>query len=119
MVTVGFLSFESAYRENIRRLLWAFAQDGVQYAEIRVALNSNFNITSDDGEKLLGVPEVLQLFVDVMKEELPKIRDQGFDFYGIKVIYACRRNDTNEAMRWCMDTCIAMKQRYPDLICGK
>jgi adenosine deaminase CECR1 len=84
-----------------------------------VALNYKFTITSDSGERELDMHEILQIFVDVMDQELPRMRDQGFDFFGIKIIYACMRNSTKEAMAWCMEKCIEMKQRFPNLICGK
>jgi adenosine deaminase CECR1 len=119
MVTRSLLGYETAYREQIRRMLWAFAEDGVQYVEMRVALGYKFTISNDSGEKDLDIREILQIFVDVMDKELPRMHDQGFDFFGMKVIYACMRNSTKESMIWCMDKCIEMKQQFPDLICGE
>jgi adenosine deaminase CECR1 len=108
------LGYETAYREQFRRVLWKFAQ-----AEIRVALNYGFAIKSDDGTRQLKQKEALEIFQSVLKEEVPKIHAAGHIFYGVKVIYACMRSSSREAMLWCMDNCIEMKQQFPDLICGE
>jgi adenosine deaminase CECR1 len=114
----GYLSYETAYKRQFQRILWKFAEDGIQYAEIRVALNYGFFITSDDGEKTLRHREALQLLKETQDEELPKIQQQ-YDFVGVRIIYAVMRNATREAMAWSIDNCIAMKQEFPSLICGK
>lgn len=113
------LGYETAYREHFRRVLWKFAQDGIMYAEIRVALNYGFAIKSDDGTQQLKQKEVLEIFQQVLREEVPKIHAAGHLFYGAKIIYACMRSSSREGMLWCMDNCIEMKQLFPDLICGK
>ncbi len=115
----GLLCYERAYRDQFRRIIWQFAQDGIIYAEIRVALNYCFAIMTDDAKRRYTRREILQLFADVLAEELPKMKNEGFTFYGIKIIYACMRSSSREAMKWCMDNCIEMKQIFPDLICGK
>ncbi|KAL7813050.1 hypothetical protein V8C26DRAFT_171064 [Trichoderma gracile] len=112
------LCYETAYREHFRRVLWRFAQDGIMYAEIRVALNYGFAIKSDDGTQELRQKEVLQILQQVLQEETPKIHAAGHLFYGVKVIYACMRSSSREAMLLCMDNCIEMKQLFPDLICA-
>lgn len=81
-------------------------------------MNYQFVIKSDDGSRDYGHHEIMQLVSDVLKEEIPKIQAAGLVFYGIKVIYACMRKATKEAMEWCMNTCIELKQAFPDLICG-
>jgi adenosine deaminase CECR1 len=89
------------------------------YAEIRVALNYGFAIKSDDGTKELNHKEALEIFQRVLQEEIPKIHAAGLLFYGAKIIYACMRSSSREAMLWSMDNCIEMKQLFPDLICGE
>ncbi|TFB00610.1 Adenosine deaminase CECR1-A, partial [Trichoderma ghanense] len=112
------LGYETAYREHFRRVLWKFAQDGIMYAEIRVALNYGFAIKSDDGTRELKQKEALQILQQVFREETPKIHAAEHVFYAVKVIYACMRSSSREAMLWCMDNCIEMKQLFPDLICA-
>ncbi|KAM0263891.1 hypothetical protein ACHAQJ_000926 [Trichoderma viride] len=104
--------------EHFRRVLWKFAEDGIMYAEIRVALNYGFAIKSDDGTQELKHKEVLEIFQRVLREEIPKIHAAGYLFYGAKVIYACMRSSSRDAMLWSMDNCIEMKQLFPDLICA-
>jgi adenosine deaminase CECR1 len=118
-VVMSMLGYETAYREHFRRILWKFAEEGISYAEIRFALDYGLFIKSDDGTQSLGVPEIVKLLSDVLKEEVPKIRAKGHSFWSIKVIYACMRNSPKDAMKWQMDTAIAMKQQYPDIICGE
>lgn len=113
------LAYETAYREQFRRVMWKFAQDGIMYAEIRLAFNYGFAIKSDDGTRQLKQKEVLEIFQQVLREETPKIHAAGHSFYGVKVIYAVLRSVSREGMLWCMDNCIEMKQLFPDIICGK
>ncbi|KAJ0117902.1 hypothetical protein J7T55_014352 [Diaporthe amygdali] len=118
MIQRSMLCYETAYKGQFRRILWRFAEDGISYAEIRLAMNQAFTIQNDDGTRNFGHGEMIQMLADVLKEEVPKIQAAGHTFYGVKLIYACLRSATKEAMRWCMDTCIEMKQQFPDLICA-
>lgn len=119
MVMRSMLCYETAYSQHFRRILWKFAEDGISYAEIRLAMNYLFAVRSDDANRDYGHGEVIQMLADALQEEVPKIQASGLTFYGVKIIYSCSRSATKEAMRWCMDTCIEMKQQFPDLICGK
>ncbi|KAK1237154.1 hypothetical protein MKX07_006033 [Trichoderma sp. CBMAI-0711] len=112
------LGYETAYREHFRRALWKFAQDGIMYAEIRVALDYGFFIRSGDGIRDIKQREALQILQEVLRKETPKIRAAGHLFYGAKFIYACMRSSSRDATLWCMINCIEMKQLFPDLICG-
>lgn len=108
-----------AYREHFRQIIWKFARENILYSEIRVALNFGFSISSDDGIRQYNHREIIQILATVLEEELPKIRNAGLTFYGIKIIYACMRNSSREAMEWCINNCIDLKQAFPDLICGE
>lgn len=119
MVQRSLLCYETAYKGQFRRILWRFAEDGISYAEIRLAMNYLFTIQSDDGTREYGHAEIIQMLADVLKEETPKIQASGITFYGVKIIYAVLRSAPKEAMKWCMDTCIELKQRFPDFICGR
>jgi adenosine deaminase CECR1 len=112
------LGYETAYREHFRRILWRFAEDGISHGEIRYGLDYGYFIKSDDGTRKIGVPEIVKMLSVVLKEEVPKIRATGLPFWGAKVIYACMRNSSKEAMAWNMNTAIEMKQAYPEVICG-
>jgi adenosine deaminase CECR1 len=113
------LCFETAFVNHFRNMLWAFARDGVLYAEIRFGLDRVFTIKSDDGTQTYGVLEIIGLLWKAHGEEVAKIRAAGLTFYGAKIIYACMRSGSREGMTWCMDTCIQAKQQFPNFICGK
>lgn len=119
MVLRSLLCYETAYKGHFRRILWRFAEDGISYAEIRLAMNYMFTIQSDDGTREYGHGEIMQMLADVLKEETPKIQASGLTFYGVKIIYAVLRSAPKDAMKWSMDTCIELKQQFPDLICGR
>jgi adenosine deaminase CECR1 len=119
LVLRSLLCYETAYKNHFRRILWRFAEDGISYAEIRLAMNYLSTIQSDDGRRQHGHAEMIQMLADVLKEETPKIQASGLTFYGVKFIYAVLRAAPKEAMRWSIDTCIEVKQKFPDLICGE
>jgi adenosine deaminase CECR1 len=99
-------------------MLWGFAEDGLQYAEIRVGFNTGFSITSDDGARKLNQRDIICLFREVLKKELPRLHREGHEFEGVKIIWACLRNSHRETINRSMDECIELKQEFPDLICG-
>jgi adenosine deaminase CECR1 len=113
------LSYETAFREQFRRALWKFAEDGLSYAEIRFGFDNVLVIKSDDGSRTIEIPELIGILSGVVAEEVPKIRATGLSFWGVKGIYACMRSSSNEAMKWAMNMAIEMKQQYPDFICGE
>ncbi|KAF5020253.1 hypothetical protein F66182_7731 [Fusarium sp. NRRL 66182] len=118
LIMRSMLCYETAYREHFRRILWRFAQDGISYAEIRLAMTHGFTIRSDDGTREHGHAAMIQFLADVLKEEVPKIQASGLTFYGVKLIYACLRSIDKETMKRCIESCIEAKQQFPDLICG-
>ncbi|SCO80564.1 uncharacterized protein FRV6_04777 [Fusarium oxysporum] len=81
-------------------------------------MNYGFAIKSGDGNNENDHAGTVQLLADVLGDGLPKIQASGLTFYGVKLIYACLRFITKEHMKWCMHTCIELKQKFPDLICG-
>lgn len=112
------LCYETAYKEHFQRIPWRFAEDGISYAEIRLAMNYGFAIKSDDGNSKNGHACMVQLLADVLGDELLKIQASGLAFYGVKFIYACLRSIPKEHMQWCMNTCMELKPKVSDLICG-
>ncbi|EXL71601.1 hypothetical protein FOPG_12654 [Fusarium oxysporum f. sp. conglutinans race 2 54008] len=93
------LCCETAYKEHFRRILWRFAEDGISYAEIRLAMNYGFAIESGDGNNENDHAGTVQLLADVLGDGLPKILASGLTFYGVKLIYACLRSITKEHMK--------------------
>lgn len=118
MVLRGLLGYEDAYRNHFRRVIWDLAHDGIMYAEIRLALHYGNFVRHSDGNGLFTHMEMVQLLADVLTEELPKMKAVGLTFIGVRFIYATLRSCTKEEMAWCVDDCIALKRKFPGLICG-
>ncbi|KAJ0144958.1 hypothetical protein HZ326_12321 [Fusarium oxysporum f. sp. albedinis] len=93
------LCYETAYKEHFRRILWRFAEDGISYAEIRLAMNYGFPIKGDDGSNENDHAGMVQLLADILSDEHPKIQASGLAFYGVKFIYACLRSIPKERMK--------------------
>lgn len=93
------LCCETAYKEHFRRILWRFAEDGISYAEIRLAMNYGFAIESGDGNNENDHAGTVQLLADVLGDGLPRILASGLTFYGVKLVYACLRSITKEHMK--------------------
>lgn len=73
---------------------------------------------SDDGEREIDYHGMMRMIQEVQEQELPKIKEEGYTFYGIKCIYATLRKEETDEMVWGMDMAIQLKQAFPDLICG-
>lgn len=114
----GLLRYETAWREHFKHVLWDFARDGINYAEIRFGLNYKNFMWSDDGERQIDYHEMMRIISELQKEELPKIRKEGYTFYGVKCIYSTMRIEEREQMVWDMNMAIELKRAFPDLICG-
>ncbi|EXL45989.1 hypothetical protein FOCG_11981 [Fusarium oxysporum f. sp. radicis-lycopersici 26381] len=112
------LCYDTAYIEHFRPILWRFTEDGISYAEIRLAMNYGFAIKSDDGNNENDHAGMVQLLADILSDEHHKIQASGLAFYGVKFICACLRSIPKERMKWCMNTCIELKQKFPYIICG-
>ncbi|RKL08484.1 hypothetical protein BFJ71_g1771 [Fusarium oxysporum] len=71
------LCCETAYKEHFRRILWRFAEDGISYAEIRLAMNYGFAIESGDGNNENDHAGTVQLLADVLGFDLQGQEDAG------------------------------------------
>lgn len=118
MVLRGLFNHETAYKNHFRRVIWHFASDGIMYSEIRISLHYGNFCRRKHGAGFYNHKEMVQLLADVLQEELPKMKAQGLAFTGVRFIYVILRSSTKAEMAWCIDDCIAVKQAFPDLICG-
>lgn len=113
----GLFGYESAFRAYIGEAIQSFVDDNIQYAEVRPNFFDKY-IVSDDGETYLDHFDWLR----IIEEEVARKRhDLGKDtfFSGMKVIYCAPRSIDKKDMVWCLNDCIALKQRYPSTICGE
>jgi adenosine deaminase CECR1 len=115
----GLFNYESAFRNYVGQAIQSFMADNVMYAEVRPNFFDKF-IVSDDGETRLDHTvwmQIIQEQIDAKIQELERSGARDF-FHGIKVIYCAPRSIQKTDMIWCLKDCIALKQAYPDLICG-
>ena len=118
IVLRGLFNYESAYKNHFRRVIWSLARDGIMYVELRISMHYGNYARRDDGTANLDHKEMVQLLADVLSEELPKMKVEGLQFIGARFIFTAFRSCTKDEMLWCIDDCIALKQAFPDLICG-
>ncbi|KAL0257192.1 hypothetical protein SLS55_008002 [Diplodia seriata] len=114
----GLVAYTSAWKGHFKRVLWHLARDGVSYAEIRIPMHWQFFVMADDGSRELDRKEMVGLLKEVLEEEVPRIRAERMVFWGVRFIYGSFRLCERENMRWMMNDCVELKQKYPDLICG-
>ena len=115
----GLFNYESAFRNYVGQAIQSSLDDNVMYAEVRPNFFDKY-IVSDDGERQLDHTvwmQIIQEQIDVKIRELERLGMSDF-FHGIKVIYCAPRSIQKKDMIWCLRDCIALKQAFPDLICG-
>jgi adenosine deaminase CECR1 len=137
----GLFNYETAYREYTRRCLQDFADDGIQYAEIRVNFMGTNQLLKDNGEPLepavageTANEQILKIIIDECtkfkakythtKYRDPNSRDLFKDYKGqylegIKVIYCTPRSFEPEAVKLLLDECRQFKIKYPQWIAGE
>lgn len=79
-------------------------------------------IPTNDGKGKITNAEQMQLVIDgcVAKQEELKAKGQLDKFpFGLKVVYCTPRSISKSMMREEMKQCIELKEKFPDLICGK
>ncbi|THV84940.1 Metallo-dependent hydrolase [Aureobasidium pullulans] len=118
VVLRGLFNYETAYKNHFRRVIWSLARDGIMYVELRISMHYGNYARRDDGTADLNHKEMVQLLSDVLSEDLPRVKAKGLHFSGARFIFTAFRSCTKDEMLWCIDDCIALKQAFPDLICG-
>lgn len=119
LVIRGLLYYESAWKYLWDSVMRALVKENIQYAEIRFVLGRDNLVISDDGTRELAYDEMLDIIQTSSQEEILRCESVGKVFYGIKIIYTQLRRCDTEEMEWAMENCIKLKQKYPNLICGK
>lgn len=112
----GLTGSESLYRWYVQGCIDRMVEEKIYYAEWRPMLMKN-TIASDDGKHSLDAFEQMRIVEEVVSEKKMEWKDE-FRF-GVKIIY-CAPRSIPSAVLWSeLMNCIRLKQRYPDLICGK
>lgn len=114
----GLFSYESAFRAYTRACVKDFAEDNIQYAEIRPNFMANNAVKKDDASGGYSNFETLEIIREEYLGAVHEIQKQGGYFGGLKVIYCHPRSFSPPQVAKALDECLAMKLRRPGLICG-
>jgi adenosine deaminase CECR1 len=115
----GFIYYETAWRHLWKSTLNGLIKENIQYAEIRFVLSKENTVLNDDGTRNLSYDEMLHIVEECIVEEKERCNSENIVFHGIRIIYTMLRKCPTEDMEWAMDNCIALKEKFPDLICGE
>ncbi|KAI9734177.1 MAG: hypothetical protein M1818_006949 [Claussenomyces sp. TS43310] len=112
----GLFGYESAFRDYTRELIRSFVKDGIQYAELRPNFPSNV-LPRDDASANINNAALCQIIIDEVRAAKANLKPGQF-FYGVKVIYCAPKLRPAANMATNLNECIALKQQFPNLICG-
>jgi adenosine deaminase CECR1 len=116
----GLFAYETAFRSYTRACIQDFANDNIQYAEIRPNFMYSNSLKSDDGQRMYGNRDIVKIIEEELEIQKEKINAaNGQYFGGMKVIYCTPRSFSNEEVRISLNECIDLKAEFSDLICGK
>lgn len=109
------LNYEPIFRACFRRMLGQLAADGIRYVEFRICFINEYRREGSDKPE-----ENHDEFCRVLEEEIERFKstDEGKNFYEARIIWSAIRWFSKEAIVDNMKNCIAIKQKFPDLICG-
>ncbi|KAJ5814621.1 hypothetical protein N7474_006398 [Penicillium riverlandense] len=114
-VVNSLVNYEPIFRACLRRMLAQLAADGVRYVEFRIAFLFQYR---KEGHE---TPETdYGEFCRVVEEEVARFKttEEGKNFYEARIIWTTIRRFSNKEIIESMKECIAIKQAFPDLICG-
>jgi adenosine deaminase CECR1 len=119
----GLVNYESVYKWYISKAIDHMIEEKIIYAELRPMLLDKF-ISANSGldkDKIDRVGQ-MQLVIDGVEQKKADLKRTGelnkFPF-GLKIIYCTPRSIDKGQMKDEMKTCIDLKIKYPNLICGK
>jgi adenosine deaminase CECR1 len=115
----GLFAYESAFRRYTRECIKDFVRDNIQYAEIRPNFMSTNSLKTDDGEGSIGNDGIMAIIQEELRETMKEIRANGDYFGGMKVIYCTPRSFQQEQIVVALAECLALKEKYENLLCGK
>ena len=109
------LCYEPIFRRAMQRMLGDLAKDGIMYVDFRMMFLFKFFLASKN------VPEKgYAKWFQVWSEEVEKFKktEAGKDLKGCRMIWTILRVLDNRQIADSMQECIAIKKKFPQLICG-
>jgi len=112
----GLFNYDTAYRRYTQRCLEEFADDKIQYAEIRPNFMSTNQVWLDDGSDQIDNEGIMKLII----EEYDKfqLRHKKQVLKGLKIIYCTPRSFENDKVEESLAECLLFKKRWPRWIAG-
>ncbi|KAK4200850.1 putative adenosine deaminase-related growth factor [Triangularia verruculosa] len=114
----GLFNYKRAYQMYTRHCLDEFADDNIQYAEIRVNFMSTNQVWEDDGSKKLDNEGITDLIIE--EYEKFQMGHKGDVVKGLKIIYCTPRSFNTEQVEESLCECLdfKLKEKYSSYIAG-
>ena len=89
--------------------------DGVRWVDFRGVFNADYFLEGSE----TASPDYVD-YLRIWSEEMSAFRksEAGTSFWGCRFIWSCLRSWSKKQIVEHMKSCIDMKKRFPDLICG-
>ncbi|KAK4936264.1 hypothetical protein LTR66_015361 [Elasticomyces elasticus] len=118
MTVEQMLFYEPVFRRGMQKMLAELVDDGISYVDFRLAFLWEWHPTGSS-KSLKGL-EGHTKFFEVWSEEIEKFKktEKGKSFKGCRMIWTIIRVFDNRMIAESMKECIAIKKKYPHLICG-
>jgi len=113
----GLFNYETAYTKYTLLCLQEFADDNIQYAEIRPNFMSTNQVWRDDGSDRINNAGIVNLIITAYEKFQEKHKRKILK--GLKIIYCTPRSFDQEKVRSALQECLEFKIRYPGWIAGK
>ncbi|KAK2801913.1 hypothetical protein FQN51_005062 [Onygenales sp. PD_10] len=114
-VVDSILYYEPIFRPCFRRMLEELQEDGIRYVDFRLVFDFPYRRDQHDA------PESdYEAFFQAFGEEIEgfKLTPAGKGFHGARMIWSTIRSLSNRMIAENMKRCIAIKQKFPQLIAG-
>ncbi|KAL8872997.1 MAG: hypothetical protein Q9174_001470 [Haloplaca sp. 1 TL-2023] len=115
LILGSMLSYEPVFRASLQRLFHQLSEDGIQWADFRMAFVAKFRREGQDEPD-----ETQDALFRAFDEELNRFQatEQGKGWWGCRFIWTTLRNYPKKEMVEHMKQCIAIKKAFPHLVAG-
>ncbi|PGH04678.1 hypothetical protein GX51_03345 [Blastomyces parvus] len=107
--------YEPVFRACMQQMLKELHEDGVRYVEFRLVFDFPYRRDRHDGHE-----SDYETFFQAFGEEIEKFKasPEGQGFHGARMIWTTVRAISNRLIAENMENCIAIKQKFPELVAG-
>ncbi|OAX84932.1 hypothetical protein ACJ72_00685 [Emergomyces africanus] len=107
--------YEPVFRACVQQILKDLHEDGIRYVEFRLVFDFPYRRDQRDETET-----DYEAFFQAFGEEIEKFKSspEGQGFHGARMIWTTLRALSNRSIAENMKHCIAIKQRFPELVAG-